>query len=86
VITGIEVPELILDNEIMIFPNPSRNLLHFRSTDPTLHKFSGEVYNSLGESVLIFQYVDQISVRQFPEGYYYVRLDNNKIFKMIKSN
>ncbi|MNE86367.1 hypothetical protein D3C80_1834600 [compost metagenome] len=80
----VSVPELIMDDQINIFPNPfsSETTLH---TDKALKNATLTIYNCFGETVKQLKNISgqtlTLSRDNFPNGMYFIRLtEENKIY------
>jgi VCBS repeat-containing protein len=70
--TNLAVNDFSIDNQIMLFPNPTTNLLNIKLNDGN-ELISGEVYNSLGQKVLNITNT-QFSVEQLPSASYLIKV------------
>jgi VCBS repeat-containing protein len=70
--TNLAVNNFSIDNQIMLFPNPTTNLLNIKLNDGN-ELISGEVYNSLGQKVLTIT-TTQFSVEQLPSASYLIKV------------
>lgn len=70
--TNLAVNNFSIDNQIMLFPNPTTNLLNIKLNDGN-ELISGEVYNSLGQKVLTITNT-QFSVEQLPSASYLIKV------------
>lgn len=61
-----------LDNRIMVYPNPSTNLLNIKLNDGN-EFISGQIYNNLGQKIMEIKSV-QISVEHLPSSSYFVKI------------
>jgi surface protein/VCBS repeat-containing protein len=70
--TNLAVNNFSIDNQIMLFPNPTTNLLNIKLNDGN-ELISGEVYNSLGQKVLTITNTP-FSVEQLPSASYLIKV------------
>jgi hypothetical protein len=70
--TNLAVNNFTIDNQIMLFPNPTTNLLNIKLNDGN-ELISGEVYNSLGQKVLTITNTP-FSVEQLPSASYLIKV------------
>ena len=70
--TNIAVNNFSIENQIMLFPNPTTNLLNIKLNDGN-ELISGEVYNSLGQKVLTITNTP-FSVEQLPSASYLIKV------------
>lgn len=67
----------------IIYPNPSNDYFSVQDSE----KYSkGEIYSIQGQKVKSFEVSSSpISIQELVKGTYFIKLDGNKIFKLIKS-
>ena len=70
--TNLSNNNFSIDNQIVLFPNPTTNLLNIKLNDGN-ELISGEVYNSLGQKVLTITNT-QFSVDQLPSASYLIKV------------
>ncbi len=78
---------LLIDNSIIIYPNPVTNTLKFNSNSNLLNT-EFIIYDNNGKNVLkgiIDRENISISIAHFTKGIYYLKIKNNKAVKFIKN-
>jgi len=64
-------------NEIItVFPNPTSHYLILKSNQNNKEYFSGEIYNQLGQKVLVFRNENKIDISRFKTGLYKIVIEN----------
>ncbi len=76
---GTDVPERIMDDEAMIYPNPVRDFLSINISE--IKKV--EIYSVIGIKLLESEYKDKIDVSGLAPGMYFVRI-GDKVSKFVK--
>lgn len=68
---------------LTIYPNPASDYFYIKNAK--MHS-KGEIYNVLGEKIKDFEINSSpILISEFPSGTYFVKLEDNKTFKLLKS-
>jgi len=70
--TNLAVNNFSIDNQIMIFPNPTTNLLNIKLNDGN-ELMSGEVYNVVGQKVMNISELI-FSVENLPSSSYFIKI------------
>ncbi|WP_299222987.1 T9SS type A sorting domain-containing protein [uncultured Aquimarina sp.] len=83
--------EFLIENKISLAPNPTKDLLYFKTKSTTIIKV--EVYNNLGQKMVLLQNqngIKKINLEGMIPGIYFCiteTIDNNQsIFKVVKKN
>lgn len=70
-----------IKNEYVIYPNPSNGYFYFKDTKNIKQV---EVFNLLGEQIIIQGNQKQINLNAFAKGIYYVRINGESFVKLLK--
>ena len=70
--TSLGLPSYVSSPKLILFPNPVKDFLFFKSD---LNILNVKLYNILGELVLEKKQTDQIYVSQFSKGLYFVKVE-----------
>lgn len=70
-----------VNNEFVLYPNPSNGLFNFKDTKNLKHV---EVYNLLGEQILSQGNQKQINLSGFAKGIYYAKINGEVVVKLMK--
>ncbi|WP_410004346.1 T9SS type A sorting domain-containing protein [Aequorivita nionensis] len=74
----LETPDFEFNNEFVLYPNPSKNILNIQKK-ATTEITSVEIYNLLGQVVIaIPSKTEMIDVSSLKAGTYFVKLNSNK--------
>ncbi|HLT50218.1 MAG TPA: T9SS type A sorting domain-containing protein, partial [Aequorivita sp.] len=74
----LETPDFEFNNEFVLYPNPSKNILNIQKKSTT-EISSVEIYNLLGQVVIaIPSKTEMIDVSSLKAGTYFVKLNSNK--------
>ncbi|OIQ28104.1 MAG: hypothetical protein BM564_10275 [Bacteroidetes bacterium MedPE-SWsnd-G2] len=71
-------------SDVVIYPNPTSNVINI-SAISTIDKI--ELFNSLGQRLLVTNSTQQISISKFKPGFYFIKVyasNGSKTFKVIK--
>ena len=82
-ILGVE-DDLVQTNELLIYPNPSGDYIKIKSIEVESNCI---IYNHLGEIVEMKAKLfpnARLDIRNYPEGAYFIRLENNKQSTLLK--
>lgn len=71
------------DNGYILYPNPATETL-FIKNNPSRQPLFVEVFEVSGQKVLTENAADQISVSKLKPGVYYVRINQHKVYKIVK--
>jgi hypothetical protein len=77
--------EIIEENEMRIFPNPTNGTVYFQVNSKLESYFSGKVYNLWGVQMFDFKEKRSISFADLDNGVYFIKMDDNNLFRVIKS-
>jgi len=70
-----------------IYPNPFENHLNISFNQKMNSSYSLKIYNSIGKLVLSENLSNQqkeIDLSNLDDGFYYVHINNSRIYKVIK--
>jgi uncharacterized repeat protein (TIGR01451 family) len=76
-----QLEPLISKNVFVLYPNPSNGLFYFNDTKNIKQV---EVYNLLGEQILVQGNQKQINLSGFAKGIYYARINGEVVVKLVK--
>jgi hypothetical protein len=74
IIAGIVNKNMIEENSIKFFPNPTSSILTISSNQLGLEKTTLEFVNNLGQMVLVIPFSKQIDVSYLETGFYFVNI------------
>jgi agarase len=68
-------------NKVKVFPNPTNGIINFSKP---IHYKEASIYNNKGSLMKTFKNNETINIIDFPNGLYFLKTDNEVIYKIIK--
>ena len=83
----VSINELLIENQISIYPNPTTSYLNIVDKDNQLQNATIQIKNYLGQVVFCSPFANQINLQSLSAGMYFLTIqdkENNKTVKIIK--
>lgn len=76
---SINIPKIVFEKALDVFPNPSNSLVNLVVKDPAFDKAQVRIINSTGQEISHFRMSEErkvLDVGSWPKGIYYITLQN----------